>query len=312
MTDTPAGNPTDRFLARTATGQPLLGDREGFVPLAAADPTLETVGKALRFASGGLPDPNEATARPILSEDLSLTVPFDPGRLLGIGLNYADHAADLDESSPEEPATFLKPRTSLTGPGGPIRLPPPDVSDRVTAEAELAVVIGRTCRDVAPENAGEVVAGYLAVIDLTAEDVLQRNPRFLTRAKGYDTFLVVGATVAVLDGDGRDDGRDGDGSDSNGSEDGTGNGLAGLEDLAVRTVVNDDLVAENTISNMHASPADLVSVCSRSATLRPGDVISTGTPGAGVVEPGDTVRAEVDRVGTVTAPVVRDGADGSA
>ncbi|PSP76274.1 fumarylacetoacetate hydrolase [Halobacteriales archaeon QS_3_64_16] len=295
---------TDRYLARTATGEALLGDDRGFVPLAAADPALETVGEALRVAPEGLPDPRAASASPVGADGLSFGTPFDPGRLLGIGLNYADHAADLDETSPTEPATFLKPRTSLTGPSGPIRLPPTEITDRVTAEAELAIVIGRTCRDVPVEEVGKIVAGYLPVIDLTAEDVLQRNPRFLTRAKGFDTFLVVGPQVAVLDAGAETDGDTDAADDTELSDD-----FAGLADLSVRTIVDGEVVAENTVSNMHASPTELVSFCSRSATLRPGDVISTGTPGAGVIEPGDTVGAEVDRVGTVSAPVVRDSGD---
>ena len=297
MTRTEPSSVADRYLARATTGEPLLGDERGFVPLAAADPALETVADALCVAPEGLPDPGAATAAPIPGESLSFAAPFDPGRLLGIGLNYAAHAADLDESSPEEPATFLKPRTSLAGPGGPIRLPPAEISDRVTAEAELAVVIGRTCRDVPVEAIGEVVAGYLPVIDCTAEDVLQRNPRFLTRAKGYDTFLVAGSRVTVLGNDGTN------GADGNGSP---GADLDALDNPTVRTIVNDSVVAENSVANMRFSPAELVSFCSRSATLRPGDVISTGTPGAGVVAPGDTVRAEVDRIGTVGAPIVRD------
>jgi 2-keto-4-pentenoate hydratase/2-oxohepta-3-ene-1,7-dioic acid hydratase in catechol pathway len=171
----------------------------------------------------------------------------------------------------------------------------------VTAEAELAVVIGRTCRGVPVEEVGDVVAGYLPVIDLTAEDVLQRNPRFLTRAKGFDTFLVCGPQIAVLDA-----GAETDGGEETARDAEPGDTLTDLDDLSVRTIVNEEVVAENTVSNMHASPTELVSFCSRSATLRPGDVISTGTPGASVIEPGDTVRAEVDRVGGVSAPVVRD------
>ena len=296
---------TDRYLARTATGEALLGDDRGFVPLAAADPALETVGEALRVAPEDLPNLGAANASPVGSGSLRFGTPFDPGRLLGIGLNYADHAADLDETSPTEPATFLKPRSSLTGPGGPIRLPPTGITDRVTAEAELAVVIGRTCRDVPVEEVGEIIAGYLPAIDLTAEDVLRRNPRFLTRAKGFDTFLILGPQVAVLDA--------GAGSRSNDRRTDSAeisDGHADIDDLSVRTILNEEVVAENTVSSMHASPAELVSFCSRSATLRPGDVISTGTPGASVIEPGDTVRAEVDRVGSVSAPVVRDS-DGS-
>jgi 2-keto-4-pentenoate hydratase/2-oxohepta-3-ene-1,7-dioic acid hydratase in catechol pathway len=281
-----------RYLARDADGRALLGDDDGCVPLAAADPSLTTVRGALRHPPGELPDPDEASAGRVPEAHLQLASPLaDPGKLLGIGLNYADHAADLDEDSPEEPASFFKPATAATGPGGPVRLPPETESERVTAEAELAVVIGRTCRDLDPGDVDDVVAGYVPVIDMTAEDVLQRNPRFLTRAKSYDTFLVVGPRLVVAEGELAADGQSRDGRS--------------LADLSVRTVVNDEVVAENSVANMHFSPRELVAFHSRVMTLEPGDLISTGTPGAHPVEPGDVVRAEVDRVGEVTADVVR-------
>jgi 2-keto-4-pentenoate hydratase/2-oxohepta-3-ene-1,7-dioic acid hydratase in catechol pathway len=119
------------------------------------------------------------------------------------------------------------------------------------------------------------------VIDVTAEDVLQRNPRFLTRAKSYDTFLVFGPHLAV-----------------------PGPGVS-LNDVEVRTAVNGSVVARNTVANMHFSPRELVARHSEVMTLEPGDVISTGTPGAGRIDPGDRVRAEVDRFGAVAADVVR-------
>jgi len=269
------------YLARTATGDPLLGDESGCVPLDAAAPGVASVADALELVPGGLPDPSTATADPVPAEALSLGPAVEPaGKLLGIGLNYADHAADLDESPPDEPASFLQPATAATGPGGPIRLPPPDVTDRVTAEAELAVVVGRTCRDVAVEEVDDVVAGYLPVIDVTAEDVLQRNPRFLTRAKSFDTFLVLGPRLALPGG-------------------------VTLDDVEVRTIVDGEVIARNVVANMHAPPRELVAFHSRSTTLEPGDLISTGTPGAGVVAPDDRVRAEVEGVGAVTADVVR-------
>ena len=266
-------------LARTATGRPLVGDDDGFVPLSSADPSLSTALDAIRR---GVPDPADATADPIPDSDVGFGAPLaEFGKLWGIGLNYADHASDLSEDPPEEPASFMKPATALTGPGGPIRLPPTEQSERVTAEAELAVVIGRTCRDVAREDAMGVVAGFVPVIDMTAEDVLQRNPRFLTRAKSYDSFLVVGPWIRTPDA------------------------VGDLEDVEVRTVVDDEVRAANTVSEMHFPPDELVSFHSRVMTLEPGDLISTGTPGAVPIDPGDAVRAEVDRVGDVEAPVVR-------
>jgi len=271
-----------RYLARTADGRPLAGDGEGFVPLDAAYPDASSVRDALPHAPDGLPNVHDATADPVPSDGITFgpCLP-DPGKLFGIGLNYADHAADLSEDPPEEPASFFKPATAMTGPGGPIRLPPEEQSERVTAEAELAVVVGRTCRNVAAEDADEVIAGYTPVIDMTAEDVLQRNPRFLTRSKSYDTFLVLGPHIAV-----------------------PGPGTA-LDDVEVRTVVNGEVRARNTVANMHFSPRELVAVHSEVMTLEPGDVISTGTPGGHPIEPGDHVRAAVDRFGDVAADVVR-------
>ena len=290
-----------RYLARTATGDPLLGgsgmsgtsrttgetgDSGGFVPLGAAYPEASSVRDALPRATDGLRNPAETTAAPVPREGITFGPPLDtPGKLFGIGLNYADHAADLSEDPPDEPASFFKPGTAATGPGGPIRLPPTEQSERVTAEAELAVVIGRTCRDVAVDDADDVIAGYTPVVDVTAEDVLQRNPRFLTRSKSYDTFLVLGPHIAV-----------------------PGPG-ASLDDIEVRTVVNDEVRARNVVANMHFSPRELVAYHSEVMTLKPGDVISTGTPGAHPIEPGDHVRAEVDRIGSVVADVVR-GSEG--
>ncbi|MBV0923866.1 fumarylacetoacetate hydrolase family protein [Halomicroarcula limicola] len=271
------------YLARTASGRPLLGDDEGFVPLSAVESDLDSVREALpRAAAGTLGDVADAHAERMPAADFTFGPPLEAfGKLWGIGLNYAEHAGDLDEQRPDEPASFMKPSTVLTGPGGPIRLPPKSQSERVTAEAELAVVMGKTCRGVSEAEFDDVVAGYLPVIDMTAEDVLQRNPRFLTRAKSYDSFLVVGPAIAVpeepLD----------------------------LTDVTVQTVVNDTVESENQIRNMLFPPEEIVSFHSDVMTLEPGDLFSTGTPGAAPIEPGDDVRATVEGIGSVDAPVTR-------
>jgi 2-keto-4-pentenoate hydratase/2-oxohepta-3-ene-1,7-dioic acid hydratase in catechol pathway len=271
------------YLARTAEGRPLVGDDEGFVPLGSLHPALGSVREALPAAAAGdLGDPDDATADRVPAETLSFGPPLERfGKLWGIGLNYAEHAGDLDEDRPTEPASFMKPNTALTGPGGPIRLPPRAQSERVTAEAELAVLVGRACHGVDADRVDDVVAGFLPVIDMTAEDVLQRNPRFLTRAKSYDSFLVVGSMVAVPDGP------------------------PALDDLTVRTEINDEVKAENRVRNMLFPPRELVAFHSEVTTLRPGDLFSTGTPGAAPIEPGDHVRATVESVGSVEAPVTR-------
>ena len=272
-----------KYLARAATGEPLLGNDEGYVPLAAVEPGLDSVREALPLAAAGtLGDPGDAPADPIPEADTAFGAPLERfGKLWGIGLNYAEHAGDLDEDRPEEPASFMKPPSALVGPGGPIRLPPAEQSERVTAEAELAVVMGRTCRNVAEGEFGEVVAGFLPVIDMTAEDVLQRNPRFLTRAKSYDTFLVTGHALAVPEEP------------------------VDLTSLSVQTVVNEEVAAENEIRNMLFPPEAIVSFHSAVMTLEPGDLFSTGTPGAEPIAPGDSVRAVVESIGAADASVTR-------
>lgn len=271
-------------LARTTDGTAWIGDTTGFVPLAAADPTLTDTTDALRVAPGELPDPGDASAGPVRPEHLDFGMPLPThalNKLWGIGLNYVDHATDLGEQRPDEPASFLKPTTTARGPGGPIRLPPREISDRVTAEGELGVVIGRTCTNVPLDAVDDVIAGFVPIIDMTAEDILQRNPRFLTRAKSFDTFLIAGPWIRTPDG------------------------IDDLADITVRTVVNEEVRAENEIENMLFPPRELVAFHSEVMTLNPGDIISTGTPGASEITPGDAVRAEIDRIGTVEADVVR-------
>lgn len=271
------------YLSRTTDGEPLLGDETGFVPLEAVHPELGSVREALgRAAMGTLGDPADAPAAPVPTADLSLAAPLERfGKLWGIGLNYAEHAGDLDEQRPAEPASFMKPNTALTGPDGPIRLPPTEQSGRVTAEAELSVLVGRACSNVGEEQVDDVIAGYLPVIDMTAEDILRRNPRFLTRAKSFDSFLVVGESIAVPDEP------------------------IDLAALQVATEVNGQVEAENEIRNTLFGPSEIVSFHSDVMTLMPGDLFSTGTPGASVIEPGDHVRATVESIGSVEAPVTR-------
>lgn len=270
-------------LARRIDGTPLIGDEQGFVPLEAVVPSIESWDGALRAAVGGFPDIEEATTARIPVEDVRFASPVpEPETLWGIGLNYADHAADLEEVRPDEPASFMKPTTAAVGPGGPIRLPARELSERVTAEGELAVVIGRTAKHIDRGDAASVIAGYLPVIDMTAEDILERNPRFLTRAKGFDSFLVLGPWMVTTDA------------------------VEDLEGRIVRTVVNSETEAQNRVGNMLFGPDELVAFHSRVKTLVPGDVFSTGTPGAHPIVPGDTVTASVEGIGQVGADVVRE------
>ena len=128
---------------------------------------------------------------------MRFTAPYRrPRKIWGIGLNYVAHATDLTETVPDEPASFMKGDHTIIGPGDPIPLP--SQSERVTAEAELGLVIGRLCRDVEPENALDHVFGVCPVLDQTAEDILARNPRFLTRSKNFPGFLSFGPAIAAL------------------------------------------------------------------------------------------------------------------
>ncbi len=223
----------------------------------------------------------DLAGRSIPAENLSYAPLYRrPRKIWGIGLNYAEHAGDLDETAPvEEPASFMRPDTTIVGPGDEIRLPE-DVG-RVTAEAELAVVIGREAKNVSEEEAPSVVAGFTTVLDMTAEDILRKNPRYLTRAKSFDTFFSFGPELVTPEEVGE------------------------LGYIEVSTVLNGEVRRKNTVSNMTFSPYRLVSFHSRVMTLLPGDVISTGTPGAVEVRPGDVAECRIGGFGPLANPVGR-------
>jgi 2-keto-4-pentenoate hydratase/2-oxohepta-3-ene-1,7-dioic acid hydratase in catechol pathway len=201
-----------------------------------------------------------------------------PRKIWGIGLNYVDHASDLSEKAPStEPASFMKPDTSIIGPGETIEIP--HQSDRTTAEAELGIIIGKECKDVSEEDAPNVIAGFTTIIDMTAEDILKKNPRYLTRAKSFDTFFSFGPQLVTPDE------------------------VQDVHDLNVSTVINGELHRKNVVSNMTFLPWQLVSFHSKVMTLLPGDIISTGTPGAVVLRDGDVVECHIDGFESLVNPV---------
>ena len=203
-----------------------------------------------------------------------------PRKIWGIGLNYVEHAGDLDETAPsEEPASFMRPDTTIIGPEEEIRLP--EQSQRVTAEAELGLVIGREAKNVSEEEAPSVVAGFTTVLDMTAEDILRRNPRYLTRAKSFDTFFSFGPELVTTDE------------------------IGDVGALEVSTVLNGEVRRRNTVSNMTFPPYWLVAFHSRIMRLLPGDVISTGTPGAVVIREGDVAECRISGFRPLANPVVR-------
>ena len=212
-------------------------------------------------------------------EDVRLLAPVLPrSKVVGIGRNYAAHAAELGHELPAEPLMFLKPNTSVVGPDDPVFYPPQ--SSDVHYEGELAVVIGRICRDVPPEQATDVIHGYTVANDVTARD-LQRSDVQFTRAKGFDSFCPLGPWVETdLDPQAFADG------------------------VAVQTHLNGDLVQDGSTKDMIFDIPTLVAHVSSVMTLLPGDVILTGTPeGVGPMEVGDEVEVSIAGIGTLTNKV---------
>jgi len=262
----PRGVVPARTLADWATGDLLAVIRSGRV-------------EELR---GGAAEAPDGAFRP--REDVRFAAPYRHPRLIwGIGLNYRDHASDLAETVPEEPASFIKGDHTVIGPGEDIPLP--RQSERTTSEAELGLIIGSHCRNVAEAEALDHVLGVVPVLDQTAEDILQRNPRFLTRAKNFPGFFSFGPEIVPL------------------SEAVTHAGS--LADVEVSTVVNGTDTRTSTVRHMRFSPAYLVSFHSHVLPLQPGDIISPGTPGAIHVRPGDTVECRIPGVGVLRNPVVQ-------
>ncbi|MFB6254843.1 MAG: fumarylacetoacetate hydrolase family protein [Halobacteriaceae archaeon] len=266
-------------IGQTESNEVLIGDEKGFISANQIDPTVSSPLEWIKREPDNIPDLDMVNSDRRPATDFSFDVPLDLGRICGIGLNYADHITDLDADRPEIPAIFLQPQSAVTGPGGPIILPPDQAkTNTITAEAELALIFSETCRDVDYEHGLDVIGGFVPVIDITAEDLIRRNPRFLTRAKSYDTFLVVGPWVTILNSQ-------------------------KLSSLTVTTKINDKIIAEDKIENMVFSPPELVASVTTGSTHHPGDLLCTGTPGAGTIQPGDSVTARVESIGTLSAIV---------
>ncbi len=221
----------------------------------------------------------------IADADARFAPPFRHPRLvLGIGLNFPAHAGDLGTPPTDGPASFLKADHTIVGHGDPIVLPDRAISGRVTSEAELGLVIGRRAWQVAEADALLHVAAVCCVLDQTAEDVLQRDPRFLTRAKNHPTFLSFGPALVTLD---EVLGPDG-----------------GLGHLVVETVHGGAVRRSAPVADMTMGPAELVAFHSRVMPLEPGDLILTGTPGAAVIAAGDVMTCRIAGVGELVNPVV--------
>ncbi|MDI4648480.1 fumarylacetoacetate hydrolase family protein [Cohnella hashimotonis] len=202
-----------------------------------------------------------------------------PRKIWGIGFNYLSEEQERDREKweGEEPVGFMKPDTSLIGPGDSIVLPAG--VGRVQAEAELAIVIGAVCKDVSEADAPRYASGFVAAIDATAADVHARHPRFLTRAKSYDTFCSLGAELITPDE------------------------LGDIDRLTVSTALNGEVRHSLPVSSMIYRPWRAIAFHSRFMTLLPGDVILTGTPGAVPIAEGDRVACLIDGFEQLVNPV---------
>ena len=233
-------------------------------------------------ALADLPDP---TGDPFPLDGAEFLAPLSPGTIFGIGLNYRAHAAETGAEPPPEPHVFVKLASSATAPGGPVVRP--SYTDELDYEGELAVVVGRAAKDVVARDALGVVAGYAVMNDVSARDRQRSEPRWI-RAKGGDTFAPFGPWITSADE------------------------VPDPQALRIRTWVNDELRQDGDTGDMVFGVAALIEYCSHSFTLRPGDVIATGTPaGVGIgfdpprfLAPGDRVRIAIDGLGEIEQRVV--------
>ncbi|MFH0957082.1 MAG: fumarylacetoacetate hydrolase family protein [Pseudomonadota bacterium] len=207
---------------------------------------------------------------PVGLSTVRLLAPCEPTKIVAVGLNYRDHAEELNMKLPEEPLLFLKPSSSVIGPEDTIIMP--RQSARVDYEAELAIVMGREARNVSEKDAGKFILGYTCLNDVTARDLQSKDGQW-TRAKGFDTFCPLGPWIETE-----------------------------LEpsDLKIDLLLNDRTRQSSRTSNLIFSPLKLVEFISGVMTLFPGDVIATGTTsGIGPMNDGDTVEVRIENIGSL-------------
>jgi 2-keto-4-pentenoate hydratase/2-oxohepta-3-ene-1,7-dioic acid hydratase in catechol pathway len=205
-----------------------------------------------------------------------LLAPVVPSKIVAVGLNYRDHAAEMSLPLPDELRIFLKPVTAVIGPDEPIVLPPQ--SARVEHEAELAVVMKRRCRNVPADRVRDYVLGYTCLDDVTARDIQARD-RGPTRAKAFDTFCPLGPCIATD-------------IDPNA--------------VGVQALVNGVVRQSGSTKDLVFPVEEVVARIAEVMTLLPGDVIATGTPaGVGPLVAGDRVEIRIDGIGTLVNPVVK-------
>jgi len=207
--------------------------------------------------------------------DVQLLAPVFPTKVVCVGRNYAEHAAELSHEVPDEPVIFLKPATAVVGPSQPIVLPAQ--SEEVHHEAELGIVVGTVSRNVAAEDASQHIIGYTAANDVSARDLQQRDGQW-TRAKGFDSFCPLGPAIET-------------------EVDPVG--------LSIMCSVNGEVRQDGNTEDMVFGVAEIFEFVTSVMTMLPGDVILTGTPaGVGALVPGDFVEVAIERIGSLSNPVV--------
>ncbi len=235
--------------------------------------TLE--GDSITVHEGDMFDAPRATGRALPLASVTLLTPTAPSKLIGLWNNFHAMAAKFELAIPEEPLYFMKGSNSFLAAGQTIRSPRA-YHGRVVFEGELGIVIGRTAREVSEREAGDYVFGYTCINDVTAFDLINKDPSFAqwTRAKSFDTFGVFGPVAA------------------------SGIDPAGL---SIRTLLDGEERQNYPVSDMIFSPPQLVSLISRDMTLEPGDVIACGTSvGAGRMKPGSTIEVAIEGIGRLS------------
>ncbi|GAB6099906.1 fumarylacetoacetate hydrolase family protein [Halanaerocella petrolearia] len=202
--------------------------------------------------------------------EVELLAPCQPSKVVCVGLNYKDHAQELDMELPEEPIIFLKPATAVVGPGDYIKYP--EMSQQVDYEAELGVVIKKETKNIEVEEAREHILGYTCANDVTARDLQQKDGQW-TRAKAFDTFAPLGPVIDTE---------------------------VGPDSLKIRLLKNGEVKQKSNTSQMIFSVPELVIFISKIMTLNSGDVILTGTPiGVGEIKKGDEVEVRIETIGSL-------------
>jgi 2-keto-4-pentenoate hydratase/2-oxohepta-3-ene-1,7-dioic acid hydratase in catechol pathway len=228
-------------------------------------------------SEGDLEDVPTRRTDPFAVSDAILLAPVSPSKIVCVGRNYREHAAELGNEVPVEPLLFFKPPSSLLAPGGQVRRP--TISQRVDFEGELGVVIAKKCYKLAPdEDVRPYILGYTCVNDMTARDLQKKDGQF-TRGKGFDTFCPVGPLVT--------------------------NEIDPWAGIGVETKVNSEIRQQGNTRDFIFSLDAVIRYTSQVMTLMPGDLIPTGTPqGVGPVVAGDTMEVTVEGIGTLINPVI--------